>query len=279
MGHRSRFGSKHDVYLREARVRLLLGGPYTRRTRQSRYQGNAARIIQLLAKPLEVCIIVVDGVRLDVANQSVLIDAAVVPFYAGPELEHIRMLLAMCSEKEMGMKLEYKEARFWKHLLPAFAERCHQWKHKSSCEYKVKGKIPVSSQPGERYMCSCGLGVFPKGYLKDVEIFTPDLAAHAVRVAIPVVYASPISPDVTMKRPGIPAKKKKPVASTKAQRQETVTPRTDDLSAKKNTCFTCGAKNIGKGVTLSRCGGCQFATYCSKDCQAKDWKAHKPICK
>ena len=31
---------------------------------------------------------------------------------------------------------------------------------------------------------------------------------------------------------------------------------------------------------FQRCGGCQMARYCSKDCQAADWKArHKKICK
>ena len=29
---------------------------------------------------------------------------------------------------------------------------------------------------------------------------------------------------------------------------------------------------------IKRCGGCQQVYYCSKQCQVKDWKFHKPIC-
>lgn len=32
-------------------------------------------------------------------------------------------------------------------------------------------------------------------------------------------------------------------------------------------------------VTTNRCGGCKITFYCSAECQLKDWKAHKPLCK
>ncbi len=37
-------------------------------------------------------------------------------------------------------------------------------------------------------------------------------------------------------------------------------------------CVTCGAKTSG------RCRGCLMARYCSLECQARDWEAHKPAC-
>ena len=37
----------------------------------------------------------------------------------------------------------------------------------------------------------------------------------------------------------------------------------------------------GKWVKkMQKCGGCQYVGYCSKACQAKDWKkGHKEVCK
>ena len=31
--------------------------------------------------------------------------------------------------------------------------------------------------------------------------------------------------------------------------------------------------------TLYKCGACENITYCSKECQKKDWRRHKPQCK
>jgi hypothetical protein len=39
-------------------------------------------------------------------------------------------------------------------------------------------------------------------------------------------------------------------------------------------CETCGSP-----VNNNKCSGCSLVAYCSKDCQKKDWKEHKPFCK
>ncbi|CAO2654615.1 Nn.00g113480.m01.CDS01 [Neocucurbitaria sp. VM-36] len=39
-------------------------------------------------------------------------------------------------------------------------------------------------------------------------------------------------------------------------------------------CTTCRKRN----VELQRCGRCGTATYCSGDCQRRDWAVHKDIC-
>ena len=39
-------------------------------------------------------------------------------------------------------------------------------------------------------------------------------------------------------------------------------------------CVTCGVKRR----RMKYCSGCKVATYCSKECQIKDWKAHKKRC-
>lgn len=43
----------------------------------------------------------------------------------------------------------------------------------------------------------------------------------------------------------------------------------------KDICLACGKK----ANNMKRCSGCKVSNYCSKKCQKKDWKNHKPICK
>ncbi|ORY77593.1 hypothetical protein BCR35DRAFT_332520 [Leucosporidium creatinivorum] len=54
-------------------------------------------------------------------------------------------------------------------------------------------------------------------------------------------------------------------------------------SLKIRFCFKCGVlEDDGKGSTrkLMACGRCRGAWYCSKECQAEDWKGqHKGMCK
>jgi hypothetical protein len=43
---------------------------------------------------------------------------------------------------------------------------------------------------------------------------------------------------------------------------------------KYNKCYICGSNN-----SLKTCCNCKNAKYCSRECQVKDWKEHKKICK
>jgi len=48
------------------------------------------------------------------------------------------------------------------------------------------------------------------------------------------------------------------------------------LQAKTSVCRTCGITS----TALSDCAGCKAVAYCSRECQAKDWKQrHKKECK
>ena len=46
-----------------------------------------------------------------------------------------------------------------------------------------------------------------------------------------------------------------------------------DKGQRVATCLGCGA--VGR---VLRCGGCQSAAYCSRDCQRKHWRTHKATC-
>lgn len=48
---------------------------------------------------------------------------------------------------------------------------------------------------------------------------------------------------------------------------------------KEKGCYVCNAKEAKSGGKLMICTGCRKVTYCSQECQKKDWKQHKIICK
>jgi hypothetical protein len=219
-----------------------------------------------------------DSVRMDVSNQTILADAALVPFHSGAEMHEIGPTLTKRCETAVGIKMKDVEVTFWKHLLPAFAERCRQWQHKPSCEYKSTGRIPLSTESDKHYVCKCGFGIFPKNYLKDIK-GSKDLLKHAVRVAVPIIFSSPINTD----EPAPIAAAAQPSFVPRRQENQAPTPRAAprivDLDAKKGTCFACGATSAKDGSSLLQCSRCKVAQYCSVGCQSRDWKGHKQLCK
>jgi MYND finger len=47
-------------------------------------------------------------------------------------------------------------------------------------------------------------------------------------------------------------------------------------SNKFTICNNCMAMGFDK--QLKRCNGCMLVDYCSKECQKKNWRKHKPFC-
>ena len=43
-------------------------------------------------------------------------------------------------------------------------------------------------------------------------------------------------------------------------------------------CICCGRREVFREVRLGTCVGCNIVTYCSEECQARDWHFHKPNC-
>lgn len=52
-----------------------------------------------------------------------------------------------------------------------------------------------------------------------------------------------------------------------------------DHKIRTRFCISCGRREVFKEVRLGTCAGCNIVTYCSEQCQAKDWKYHKLNCK
>ena len=50
------------------------------------------------------------------------------------------------------------------------------------------------------------------------------------------------------------------------------------IQKSRQVCSHCGDSNVQLGRKLKTCSLCKNVMYCSKACQVKDWKKHKPIC-
>lgn len=205
----------------------------------------------------------VSAIRLDGANASVALDAAVIPFEVdiikGKKLE--AFLLVLRELECCTITVNDEELTLWKKVLPALAERCRNWTHTSGCEYARPGAaVPLSTDPGKQVLCSCGTGKLPEDFISLPEW---DVAAQfATRIAISPMYAVPFVEDVM--DPNAFANMPQPGMSV--QGDETL------------RCRNCGGLEAKGGGALKKCMRCLKVRYCSAECQKKDWKKHRMEC-
>ncbi|KAG8734130.1 hypothetical protein FRC11_011393 [Ceratobasidium sp. 423] len=120
--------------------------------------------------------LLIGGVRLDLANFTVFLDAALIPTRTPQPSGQI------CQIKTSAV-----EALSWKKLFPVFAERCRTWSHNGNCEYAAQGEIPLSTELRQNPICSCGQGVGFNGSEWNVWSWK-DILPYATRVAICGLY-------------------------------------------------------------------------------------------
>jgi MYND finger len=193
--------------------------------------------------------------RLDLSNRTVVLDAAALPLYDNLMPRVASFLHTLVGNGLCQIRVSEDEMRVWKQTLPAFVERCRTWSHKSNCEYLAKRRVPLSTEKGERSLCSCAEGTLPKGVVTDVPKWNT-VAKYAVRVAI-----SP-SCSAAMFEGGDDGSK------------------LDGSLRNNNTnaCRACGKEKKVDGSGLLSCARCQRVKYCSRECQRADWKEHKGVC-
>ncbi|KAI1385797.1 uncharacterized protein F4822DRAFT_432655 [Hypoxylon trugodes] len=205
-------------------------------------------------------LIFVRAIRINDAEGSVVADAAVIPFTREMlESDELRTFLLGIRELEIrAITVSDEELALWKHVLPAFAERCRTWSHGPNCEYKKSGAtIPLSTNMGEPFMCSCGNGKLPERFMSLPE--WDDVAAkHAVRIAI--------SPTFSVRL----------VGGIDIDDQQTFV---EMMRMHGQKCRSCKATTGKNGAGLMKCGRCKGVMYCSAACQRRDWKTHRAVCK
>ncbi|KAF9782514.1 hypothetical protein BJ322DRAFT_225106 [Thelephora terrestris] len=195
--------------------------------------------------------IFVTGLRLDLADHSIVADAFVLTpaedlMLAGG----IKALDAIEESPLQKITLVEEELRVWKQLLPALAERCRVgWKHGANCEYLSQGGISPHLGLSLDPLCCCGRGKETEEFLKRPEWlpFAPFVTRIALSPLFEVPYLDKVLSHV------------KPV-----------------VEEGKRRCDVC--KEGGKPKLLT-CTRCKRGTYCSAVCQRADWKEHKAKCK
>lgn len=200
------------------------------------------------------------NLRLDLANRTAVLDCAVLPLHKAimPELRHFLAALPRSSQGLCQIHANDAELRLWKHLLPAYVERCRRtWTHREDCGYARTGKIPLTVEPAQPFLCACGNGKFPPNFLRNVAHW--DIASrHAVRAAISPAFWAPFADDVYLPEIGGSRPPHQPC---------------------HDGCAACGKTKTEDGAGLLKCARCMEVKYCSRECQRSDWKAHKAVCK
>ena len=238
-------------------------------------QGQRADIFALALPTSGINVLIYPAaLRLDLNNRTVVLDAAVIPLTPNVLLdkEMQQFLAAQQKLKMCQVRVTDDELRAWKAMLSALVERCRTWAHKGTCEYTSHGEVPLSRGLAEAQtpLCSCGLGQFPDGYLKQRKVLNLEhaLRTYATRVALAPIFAVPYVEACFL-------------GDTLKGMPENVVPEMNARSEGQG-CFTCGRsekKNTGsKSEVLLVCVRCKKARYCSADCQKADWKRHKPSC-
>ncbi|QUC17142.1 uncharacterized protein UV8b_01383 [Ustilaginoidea virens] len=200
-------------------------------------------------------LLLVSAIRVDSDNSSVVLDAAVIPLttemVTSGRME--AFLLVMRTLKCCNIIVNDEELILWKKVMPALAERCRMYKHHRYCEYKRRGaSIPLSTDPGQKFLCTCGHGKLPTNFISIPEWETA--APNAVRIAISPTFAVPLVEEMVGMGEGV-----KQLAPT-------------------STCRSCASEKAKDGGALKRCMRCQAVKYCSAECQKKDWKKHRMEC-
>ncbi|KAF8595632.1 hypothetical protein BDV93DRAFT_97478 [Ceratobasidium sp. AG-I] len=213
-----------------------------------------------LIEPLQgsYAIIFVVGLRLDLAGATCALECAVVPLSTDSARQlHPGVLKLEALAQIMQVRTRPAEVIAWKHLLPAFVERCRTWSHKSDCQYRLKGRVPLSEDIEVDPLCQCGQGIGFDGLEWRVPAWE-GLLPYATKAAVSPLFG--VSYLETVLGPA-------------SAMQDTRKP--ISYSEPHDVCWRCG----GIGRPLLTCQRCKKARYCSEECQRIHWKEeHKHVC-
>ena len=160
----------------------------------------------------------------------------------------------------VDLKVDDQQMKFWRNALPALVERCRTWNHTTTCQHNE----------GTTSLCPYGMGkvdsTFEQMYSK-YSRFTSRVTRFALSPLFTPAYVEGTRQLMnTLSRGSL----------EKLDIFQYMGPLTEKLNLEnpgsKFRCRVCGKEAPNK------CSRCQKARYCSKTCQAADWKIHKPYC-
>lgn len=139
-------------------------------------------------------LIVPSALRIDLANRTVVLDCAVLPLHTGLKPKIAKLLPSFKSIGSYDTWLDDAAWGLWKHVLPAYVERCRTWEHRSDCEYASDAKVPLTDEHKKPFLCTCGNGKFPANFTNMAHWNA--LSKHAVRAAISPASWAPFVDEV-----------------------------------------------------------------------------------
>ncbi len=211
-------------------------------------------------------LIFANTLRHDKDSGSICLDAHVVPL-TPQRIQNLSRVLVrtLGAQQVLGIKVSEHEESLWKHVMPAFVERCrHSWKHKPSCEYITPSlACPRSVLHGEIAICSCGEGQDVASIPREFRVFSQ----FATRIAI-----TPLSAVPYVELMALDSVLSSGVVDNPTLRHEHPT---DYPETQMDTCGQCGSADSD----LKACAGCNSVKYCNKSCQGQAWRSHKLECR
>ena len=214
----------------------------------------------------------VTDIRFDVATHALVADAFVLPLHKSflhKIWPHLGDLRDLCQ-----VKVSDEECIAWKCLLPSFVERCRTWEHKPNCAYVVHRKIPLSTAHSEVPICDCGKGKVTDAFRhrKEWSPFLPYVTRAAISPLFAVSFLESVAGNLKnllgLADAGTAARYRAAGSASVSS---------DGQQAGLSRCGAC--KTVLSAERPMICSRCKKVAYCSRDCQTKDWKAHKQSCK
>ena len=222
------------------------------------------------------------ALRFDLDLGSVVMEAYVVPLTIPRVKELLQPLHALQGTQPRSIRVSDDESILWKRMLPALAERCRTWNHKSTCEYQTKG-APLSTEEGTSPLCSCGEGMISRTELAKLGLkeWAP-FAKYAIRVAIapifPVPYVELAMSDLLQgpSREAPPPPQSQGPSTSIGEGSSVPSPTGQTSRPVVPKCDYCGNGKARDKLLL--CGGCRKARYCGSECQKAHRKVHRRDC-
>jgi hypothetical protein len=217
-------------------------------------------------------LVFVSCLRLDMANHTVVLDAAVLPL-TNRLIPSMRNFLQALTEVGIcQIVVDDDELKLWKEVIPAMVERCRQWPHRPSCEYVKKSKIPLSFEKGQSLICSCGEGSLPPKFICGIPHWDT-VSKYAVRAAISPTFSVPFV-ELAHRFERTTKVGDCEVGSMPGKFNDTM----NVWPVKGDRCRVCSKEKSSSVSKLLKCSRCNVAKYCSVECQRADWKEHKKTC-
>lgn len=169
----------------------------------------------------------------------------------------------------IAMAVPVEALALWRDALPAMRERIRiSWEHDLKvCENYQPDIVPPADQFNDSF-CSCGKGIVEQDFRNFAE-WKP-YEKYVTRVLIsplfPVQYLSSTA-STAPKATTTPINPLPPTQTTQYG-STSISPSTEEEPSK---CVVCNKE------ARKRCAKCTVR-YCSRECQAQDWKKHKRVC-